>query len=99
MSFCSSLVCLKQRANRDLLYIVHVCVLRVCRYLSITACYTDRWEEWWKSPENVQCYQFMAKDNVPFHTVVFPASLLGADDHFTLLNHISATGTHQLALV
>ncbi|XP_064397702.1 methionine--tRNA ligase, cytoplasmic-like isoform X2 [Halichondria panicea] len=60
-------------------------------YLSITACYTDRWEEWWKSPENVQCYQFMAKDNVPFHTVVFPASLLGADDHFTLLNHISAT--------
>ena len=35
----------------------------------------------------------MAKDNVPFHTVVFPSTLLGADDNYTLLNSISATGT------
>lgn len=34
----------------------------------------------------------MAKDNVPFHTVVFPSTLLGADDNYTLLNSISATG-------
>jgi len=33
----------------------------------------------------------MAKDNVPFHTVVFPCSLLGADDNYTLLHDISAT--------
>ena len=44
----------------------------------------------------VQLYQFMAKDNVPFHTVVFPCSLLGADDNYTLLNHIGATGQCQL---
>ena len=39
----------------------------------------------------------MAKDNVPFHTVVFPCSLLGADDNYTMLSDISATGkpTHQ----
>lgn len=34
----------------------------------------------------------MAKDNVPFHTVVFPSSLLGAEDNYTVLNHISSTG-------
>ena len=34
----------------------------------------------------------MAKDNVPFHTVVFPATLIGTDDNYTLLNVMSATG-------
>ena len=33
----------------------------------------------------------MGKDNVPFHTVVFPSSLLASGDNFTLLNEISAT--------
>jgi len=33
----------------------------------------------------------MGKDNVPFHTVIFPSSLLGADDNYTLLHHISTT--------
>lgn len=37
----------------------------------------------------------MAKDNVPFHTVVFPATLIGADDNYTLLNVMSATGNEQ----
>lgn len=41
----------------------------------------------------VTSYQFMAKDNVPFHTVVFPSTLIGADDNYTLLDSISATGT------
>ena len=61
-------------------------------YLSITACYTEHWEKWWKNPQQVENYQFMAKDNVPFHTVVFPCSLLGTDDNYTLLNNISSTG-------
>ena len=38
-------------------------------YISITACYTKDWENWWKNPENVELFQFMGKDNVPFHTV------------------------------
>ena len=37
----------------------------------------------------------MAKDNVPFHTVVFPCTLIGADDNYSLLNSISATGEHS----
>lgn len=38
-------------------------------YISITACYTPDWEKWWKNSDNVELYQFMGKDNVPFHTV------------------------------
>ncbi|XP_062519425.1 methionine--tRNA ligase, cytoplasmic-like [Corticium candelabrum] len=60
-------------------------------YLSIAANYTDQWEQWWKNPQNVQLYQFMAKDNVPFHSVIFPCSLIGADDNYTLVNHLSST--------
>lgn len=36
-------------------------------YVSITSCYTPEWEKWWKNPEDVELYQFMGKDNVPFH--------------------------------
>lgn len=38
-------------------------------YVSITSCYTPEWEKWWKNPEEVELFQFMGKDNVPFHTV------------------------------
>jgi methionine--tRNA ligase beta chain len=123
-------------------------------YLSITAEYTEKWEQWWKAgntnqflnatdaqiadyerkaaaavaadnaakeavdggaaaaataaadkqraaaaaaasgapvDDRVKLYQFMGKDNVPFHTVIFPASLIGADDSYTLLHHCSTT--------
>lgn len=33
----------------------------------------------------------MGKDNVPFHTVIFPGSLLGTKDPWTMLRHISTT--------
>ncbi|XP_058089777.1 probable methionine--tRNA ligase [Magnolia sinica] len=60
-------------------------------YISITACYTPDWEKWWKNPENVELYQFMGKDNVPFHTVMFPSSLLGTGENWTLMKTISVT--------
>ncbi|CAG8482495.1 3165_t:CDS:2, partial [Dentiscutata heterogama] len=60
-------------------------------YFSITANYTNEWEKWWKNPDQVKLYQFMGKDNVPFHTVMFPCSLLGTDEEWTLLHHISTT--------
>jgi methionyl-tRNA synthetase len=60
-------------------------------YLSITANYTPSWEAWWKNPAQVELAQFMGKDNIPFHTVIFPATLIGADDNFTLLHSISTT--------
>ncbi|XP_049388134.1 LOW QUALITY PROTEIN: methionine--tRNA ligase, cytoplasmic-like [Solanum stenotomum] len=60
-------------------------------YVSITSCYTTEWEKWWKNPDNVELYQFMGKDNVSFHTVLFPSALLGTGESWTLLKTISAT--------
>ncbi|EXB99119.1 putative methionine--tRNA ligase [Morus notabilis] len=60
-------------------------------YISITSCYTSDWEKWWKNPENVELYQFMGKDNVPFHTVMFPSSLIGTGENWTLMKSISVT--------
>jgi methionyl-tRNA synthetase len=60
-------------------------------YISITANYTDDWEQWWKNPELVENVEFMGKDNVPFHSVVFPGSLLGTQEKWSLVNKLSAT--------
>ncbi|KAL7105806.1 hypothetical protein ACP275_07G068900 [Erythranthe tilingii] len=60
-------------------------------YVSITSCYTKEWEKWWKNPENVELYQFMGKDNVPFHTVMFPSTLLGTGESWTMMKTISVT--------
>ncbi|KAF6255958.1 tRNA synthetases class I (M)-domain-containing protein [Scenedesmus sp. NREL 46B-D3] len=60
-------------------------------YISITANYTDQWQQWWQSPEDVELVQFMGKDNVPFHTVIFPASLLGSGRPWTMMKNISVT--------
>lgn len=39
------------------------------------------WQRWWKGPEaaDVTYVQFMGKDNVPFHTVGFPCTLMGVN--------------------
>ena len=60
-------------------------------YVSITANYTAEWERWWRDPDNVSLYQFMGKDNVPFHTVMFPASQIGSKQKWTMLHHLSTT--------
>ncbi len=60
-------------------------------YISITANLTDDWRKWWMNPDEVRLYQFMGKDNVPFHTVIFPSTLMGTKQDWTLLHHISTT--------
>ncbi|MBN2142169.1 methionine--tRNA ligase [Candidatus Woesearchaeota archaeon] len=60
-------------------------------YLSITAHKFNDWKDWWKNPEHVDLYQFMGKDNVPFHTILFPGTLLGTKDKYTLVHHINTT--------
>lgn len=49
------------------------------------------WKSWWQNPENVELYQFIGKDNIPFHTVVFPSSLLGSGRDWTMLHHMSSS--------
>ncbi len=36
----------------------------------------DAWKLWWEDPE-AESYYFIGKDNIPFHTVIWPAMLLG----------------------
>ncbi|RFN46927.1 methionyl-trna synthetase [Fusarium flagelliforme] len=60
-------------------------------YISITANNTPDWEKWWKNPDEVQLYQFMGKDNVPFHSIVFPSTLLGTGEKWTMCHHLDAT--------
>lgn len=36
------------------------------------------WRTWWEGGDDVRYVQFMAKDNVPFHTISFPAAILGS---------------------
>jgi methionyl-tRNA synthetase len=48
-------------------------------------------DTWWKSPGDVELFQFIGKDNIPFHTVIFPSSLLGTGENWTMLHHMSST--------
>jgi methionyl-tRNA synthetase len=50
----------------------------------------DAWRDWWygEKAKDVVSYQFMGKDNVPFHTVGFPVTLMGADPKWHLVDRI-----------
>ena len=60
-------------------------------YVSITASKFDDWKEWWYRPDDVELYQFIGKDNIPFHTVIFPACQLATGENWTTLYHMSST--------
>ena len=36
----------------------------------------EAWREWWQNPDSTHAY-FMGKDNIVFHTVIWPSMLLG----------------------
>lgn len=38
----------------------------------------ERWRDWWNNPE-AKSYYFMGKDNIVFHSQIWPAELLGYD--------------------
>ncbi|WP_431679563.1 methionine--tRNA ligase [Kitasatospora sp. KL5] len=49
------------------------------------------WKSWWyEADDTVRYTQFMAKDNVPFHTVMFPATLLGSRRPWKKVDHVKA---------
>lgn len=60
-------------------------------YVFITAHYTDQWQQWWRNPDDVQLYQFIEKDNVPYHSVMFSGSQIGTQDTWIKLHHLSTT--------
>ncbi|MCL4108763.1 UNVERIFIED_CONTAM: hypothetical protein GTU68_049104 [Idotea baltica] len=51
------------------------------------------WHRWWrtdKGASDVQYYQFMGKDNVPFHTLSFPATLMGSSEDWKRVDFIKS---------
>jgi methionyl-tRNA synthetase len=46
------------------------------------------WLSWWQPADEVQYVQFMAKDNLPFHTIMWPAMILGTREPWKLADYI-----------
>ncbi|MGB3315457.1 MAG: methionine--tRNA ligase [Albidovulum sp.] len=51
------------------------------------------WERWWrtdKGADDVRYVQFMGKDNVPFHTLSFPATIMGSREPWKKVDYIKS---------
>jgi methionyl-tRNA synthetase len=49
----------------------------------------DSWEKWWKDPES-RIINFIGKDNIVFHCIVFPAMLMAYGDNYQLPDNVPA---------
>ncbi|MBP72646.1 MAG: methionine--tRNA ligase [Euryarchaeota archaeon] len=56
----------------------------------------DAWKNWWLVPEEGESPRhiyFMGKDNIPFHTIIWPAILMGLNaKDASQVSHVPATG-------
>lgn len=66
-------------------------------YIAATQEWADKtggdWARWWrtdKGAEDVTYTQFMGKDNVPFHTLSFPSTILGSGEPWKLVDYIKS---------
>ncbi|KFI32286.1 methionyl-tRNA synthetase [Haematobacter missouriensis] len=69
-------------------------------YIAATAEWADAqglpdsaWRRWWRLDEggdDVTYFQFMGKDNVPFHTLSFPATIMGSGEPWRLVDYIKS---------
>lgn len=63
-------------------------------YIGITKQWSDEkpdernWEDWWLHPEDVHYVEFMGKDNVPYHTITFPATQMGTGENWTKVDFL-----------
>lgn len=49
----------------------------------------DSWQKWWKDPET-RIINFIGKDNIVFHCIVFPAMLMAYGDGYQLPDNVPA---------
>ncbi len=49
----------------------------------------DSWEKYWKDPES-RVINFIGKDNIVFHCIIFPAMLMAYGDNFQLPDNVPA---------
>ncbi len=63
-------------------------------YIGITKQWADEkpqersWKDWWQNPKEVRHVEFMGKDNVPYHAITFPATLLGTRENWTQVDFL-----------
>lgn len=63
-------------------------------YISATKDWADQdpehrnFMDWWGAKADVRYTQFMGKDNIPFHTISFPATIIGAGNEFKQTDYI-----------
>ncbi|KIT16058.1 methionine--tRNA ligase [Jannaschia aquimarina] len=53
----------------------------------------EDWERWWREDKgagDVRYVQFMGKDNVPFHTLSFPATLIGSAEPWKKVDYLKS---------
>jgi methionyl-tRNA synthetase len=53
----------------------------------------EAWRNWWYgvAATDVTYYEFMGKDNVPFHTIIFPAMIMGTGEPWKLVDKLKGT--------
>jgi methionyl-tRNA synthetase len=69
-------------------------------YIAATAEWADAqglpdaaWQRWWRTDlgaDDVRYVQFMGKDNVPFHTLSFPTTIMGSGQPWKLVDYIKS---------
>jgi methionyl-tRNA synthetase len=75
---------------------IYVWVEAVLGYVSATIEYfknsgePEKWKEYWFNKDAKTLY-FIGKDNIPFHTIIFPALLLASGEDYNLPWNVSAT--------
>jgi len=75
---------------------IYVWVEAVLGYVSATIEYfkncgePEKWREYWFNKDAKNLF-FIGKDNIPFHTIIFPALLLGSHENYSLPWNVSAT--------
>lgn len=64
-------------------------------YIGITKQWSDEnpeernWKDWWlDGNKDVYYVEFMGKDNVPYHTITFPATLMGTKENWTKVDFL-----------
>ena len=63
-------------------------------YIGITKQWSDEkpdernWKDWWLDAKDVRYVEFMGKDNVPYHSITFPATMLGTGENWTKVDYL-----------
>ena len=68
-------------------------IAATCEWADANGLDDSAWERWWRTDKgaaDVTYYQFMGKDNVPFHTLSFPATILGSGEPWKLVDFLKS---------